>query len=107
MDHRVAVGVYPAGVKDEPGLIYVWQTEGVTPVLVACLDEVGVDGLDAYGQGATGGGLDGCEFGCLGDDVTDFLIEGGCGSEAGREPIPSREVLVQSSTYGIWKYRPR
>ena len=83
MDHRVAVGVYPAGIKDEPGLIDVGQTEGVTAVFVAGLDEVGVDGLDAYGQGATGGGLDGCEFGGFGDDVADFLIEGGRGSEAG------------------------
>lgn len=82
MDHRVAVGVDPAGVEDEPGLVYIGETEGVPTVLVAGLDEVGVDGLDAYGQGATGGGLDGCEFGCLGDDVADFLVEGGCGSEA-------------------------
>ncbi len=82
VDHRVAVGVDPAGVEDEPGLIYIGKTEGVTPVLVAGLDEVGVDGLDAYCQGAPCGGLDGCEFGCLGDDVADFLIEGGGGSEA-------------------------
>lgn len=82
MDHRVAVSVYPAGVEDEPGLIYIGETEGVTAVLVAGLYEVGGDGLDAYGQGAPCGGLDGCEFGCLGDDVADFLVEGGGGSEA-------------------------
>ena len=60
VDHRVAVGVDPAGVEDEPGLVYIGETEGVPTVLVAGLDEVGIDGLDAYGQGATGGGLDGC-----------------------------------------------